>query len=108
MAPLQAAQVGDALLQLGQAAGLAVEGGAVAVEVAAELLQAEQGAGAGVQQGGGGGIEGGHLLELLLTGRQVVEGGRRRLLPLQQPPHHGGDPLLETHAMGQSVLLRLQ
>ena len=108
MAAFERLELGHALLQLRQLIGVALEPGAVAIEVAGEILQARQGIGAGLAHRLQGGIQNLHLLEFLFTGRQMVEGRGRLFGPLHQPAQQEAHPLLQPNAVGQPVLLDLQ
>ncbi len=108
MAALQGLEQGHALLQQGQAVGVALQQGAVAVEVAGQILQPGEGVGAGPVQGHHIGVEAGHGLQLLVAGRQVIQHRRGGLGPLHQPADQGHHPLLEPHRVGQPVLVALE
>ena len=108
MAAFQGLELSDALLQLGQAVGIAFQAGAVAIEITGQILQLGQAITAAGSQGGHGRIQLLHLGQLRLAGCQVIEHRRCLVGPLLQPADQGHHPLLQAHAMGQAVLLRLQ
>ena len=108
MAPFEGLELGHALLQAGQAFGIAVEGGAVAIELAGQILKGFEASDAGLAQAINAGIEAGHGLQFVVAGGEVVEHRRRRLGPLHQPAQQLGHPLLEAHAVGEAVLVGLQ
>ncbi len=108
VAALQGLELGHPLLQQGQALRVALQQGAVAIQIPGQILQPGQGVGAGPVQGHHTGVEDGHGLQLLVTGRQVIQHRRGGLGPFHQPADEGHHPLLQPHRVGQPVLLALE